>query len=106
MISVKIKDIPDTPCMPYMPTLTPKTTPTDRQSYGSPMECLGILNPRGWEVTLLHTHPLIPLTHPSPPLRAWPSRSTARAKSEGHGPAVAAGSSGSRWLAAPCRYRR
>ena len=28
---------PDTPCMPYMPTLTPKTTPTDRhiwQSHG------------------------------------------------------------------------
>ena len=28
---------PSTPCMPYMPTLTPKPTPTDRQSYGSPM---------------------------------------------------------------------
>ena len=30
--------IPDTPCMPYMPTLTPQTTPTDRhiwQSHGA-----------------------------------------------------------------------
>ena len=27
--------------LPYMPTLTPQTTTTDRQSYGSPMECLG-----------------------------------------------------------------
>ena len=24
--------------LPYMPTLTPQTTPTDRQSYGSPIE--------------------------------------------------------------------
>ena len=30
----------------YIPTLTPKTTPTDRQSYGSPMECLG--TSRSW----------------------------------------------------------
>ena len=28
-----------------MPTLTPQTTPTDRQSYASPMECLGIYPP-------------------------------------------------------------
>ena len=31
------RGLPDTPCMPYMPTLTPKTTPTDRhiwQSHG------------------------------------------------------------------------
>ena len=25
--------IPDAPCMPYMPTLTPQTTPTDRHIY-------------------------------------------------------------------------
>ena len=26
----------------YAAPLTPQTTPTDRQSYGSPMECLGM----------------------------------------------------------------
>ena len=36
-IDICIYIYPDTPCMPYMPTLTPQTTPTDRQSYGSPM---------------------------------------------------------------------
>ena len=32
--------IPDTPCMPYMPTLTPQTTPM--LAYMAYMECLGI----------------------------------------------------------------
>ena len=30
---------PDTPCMPYMPTLTPQTTPM--YAYMAYMECLG-----------------------------------------------------------------
>ena len=34
--------IPDTPCMPYMPTLTPQTTPTDRHIWQSHGSCLGI----------------------------------------------------------------
>ena len=33
--SAPIHPIPDTPCMPYMPTLTPKTTPTDRHIWQS-----------------------------------------------------------------------
>ena len=35
--------IPDVPCMPYMPTLTPLAPPQLIRIYGSPMECLGMV---------------------------------------------------------------
>ena len=34
-------NVPNTPCMPYMPTLTPLAPPQLIGIHGSPMECLG-----------------------------------------------------------------
>ena len=36
-LHLEVPPHPNTPCMAYMPTLTPQTTPIDRQSYGSPI---------------------------------------------------------------------